>query len=157
MPDMLVKLYTLPDLAPVLAEQAAQGITVRRALAPEKRRVVEWVRKHFHDTAWDSECDVSFAHQPIGCYVAVRDGALIGFGCYDVTAKGFFGPTGVAESARGLGTGKALLLACLHSLRIEGYGYAIIGAAGPTEFYTHIVGATVIEDSWPGVYAGLLD
>lgn len=157
MTDMLVKLYTLPDPAPALAEQERQGVTVRRALAPEKRRVVEWVRRTFSDTAWDSECDVAFSHQPIGCYVAVRGGKLIGFGCYDATAKGFFGPTGVAESARGLGTGKALLLACLHSLRMEGYGYAIIGGVGPAEFYARVAGATIIEDSTPGLYAGLLE
>ena len=37
-----------------------------------------------------------------------------------------------------------------------GYAYAIIGAAGPVEFYAKAVGATVIPDSSPGVYADLL-
>jgi hypothetical protein len=81
---------------------------------------------------------------------------LIGFSCYDTTAKGFFGPAGVSEAARGRGTGRALLIACLHAMRFEGYGYAIIGDAGPTDFYEKAVGAVAIPDSVPGVYAGML-
>jgi hypothetical protein len=41
-------------------------------------------------------------------------------------------------------------------MRYEGYGYAIIGAVGPIEFYQKVVGATVIEDSTPSVYGGML-
>lgn len=155
MPDMLVKLYTLPDLAPELARQTALGITLRRALAPEKHVIVEWVRATF-SAAWASETDVALNGRPPTCFVATRGDRLIGFACYDSTAKGFFGPTGVAEAARGQGTGRALLLACLHAMRADGYGYGIIGAAGPTEFYTKAVGAIPIADSWPGIYSGLL-
>ena len=57
---------------------------------------------------------------------------------------------------RGKGVGTALLLACLHAMYDVGYGYAIIGAAGPVEYYRKTVGAQVIEDSWPGFYSGLL-
>ena len=32
----------------------------------------------------------------------------------------------------------------------------IIGGVGPAEFYAKIVGATIIEDSTPGMYRGLL-
>ena len=37
-----------------------------------------------------------------------------------------------------------------------GYGYAIIGDVGPSAFYEKSVGATVIPDSEPGVYRGML-
>lgn len=80
---------------------------------------------------------------------------MIGFACYNATAKGFFGPTGVSPEARGLGAGKALLIAALHAMREDGYGYGIIGAAGPTEFYAKTVGATEIPDSVPGIYRGM--
>ena len=43
-------------------------------------------------------------------------------------------------------------MACLHSLKELGYGYAIIGGAGPVDFYAKAAGATVIEGSSPGVY-----
>lgn len=156
MTDMLVKLYNLPPIEPTLAEQQAQGITVRRAIAPEKHVVIPWVEQHF-SAGWGSECEVAFAHQPISCYIAQCGNELLGFGCYDVSAKGFFGPTGVAESARGLGIGKALLLICLHNLWMDGYAYGIIGYAGPVDFYRKHVGAIPIEgDNPPSVYKGML-
>lgn len=155
MPDLLVKLYELPPLESVLSRQQAAGVVIRRALAPEKHIVSQWVRDKF-EAGWASECEAGFAQQPVSCFVAVEAERLIGFACYDATCKGFFGPTGVDESCRGRGIGKALLLVCLHAMRWGGYGYAIIGAAGPVDFYADAVGAVVIEDSWPGVYRGLL-
>jgi GNAT superfamily N-acetyltransferase len=152
MPDMLVKLYDLPPAA----DLTAQGITVRRALAVEKQIVLNWVGEHFFP-GWVSECDIAFSRQPIACYIAVEQGTLLGFACHDATARNFFGPTGVLESQRGRGLGKALLLACLYAMREQGYGYAIIGGVGPVEFYTKTVGATLIEDSTPGVYRGQLE
>jgi GNAT superfamily N-acetyltransferase len=155
MPDMLVKLYTLPPLAPLLDRQAAAGITIRRVIAPEKHVVVGWVRDTFKD-AWASECEIAFCQGPPSCFVAVADGKPVGFACYDATCKGFFGPTGVDPQFRKRGIGEALLLGTLHAMRSSGYGYAIIGAAGPTEWYTRTVGAIPIADSWPGVYGGML-
>ena len=153
--DLLVKLYELPDLSPVLAKQAEAGITIRHAIPPEAHVVVDWVREKF-GKPWASETQVAFSHQPVSCFVAVEDGNLTGFACYNATYKGFFGPTGVDESSRGRGTGHALLLACLHAMYAEGFGYAIIGAAGPVDFYAKTVGATIIEGSWPGIYKGML-
>jgi hypothetical protein len=37
-----------------------------------------------------------------------------------------------------------------------GYVYAVIGRAGPVEFYQKAVGAIVIPDSDPGIYTDLL-
>jgi len=155
MTDMLVKLYELPELAPVLVKQQAEGIDVRRALAAEKHLITNWVRVNFSAT-WGSECEVALSHHPVSCFVAVHEGQLVGFACHEATCRGFFGPIGVAESARVKGTGKALLLACLHDMWTQGYGYAIIGGVGPIEFYEKVVGATVIENSTPGVYRGVL-
>ena len=86
----------------------------------------------------------------------MEGGALVGFACYDATIRGFFGPTGVHEAQRGRGLGKALLFAALHTMWEVGYAYAVIGSAGPTEFYAKAVGATPIEGSTPGIYRGLL-
>jgi len=153
MTDMLVKLYKLPPLD--LEAQRASGVVVRRAMPAEKLLTLDWIGAHFYP-AWVSECDVAFSHVPIGCFLAVQNRTLLGFACYDATNRGCFGPTGVAETARGRGIGRALLLACLHDMRAQGYGYAIIAWIGPREFYEKTVGATVIEDSSPGVYDGVL-
>lgn len=155
MPDMLVKLYEREPVQPVLEQQKAQGIDIRRALAPEKRAVVEWVADKFGN-GWASECDVAFSNSPVSCFIAVKDGQLIGFACHDATCRDFFGPTGVDPAFRGKGTGKALLLACLDAMAAQGYAYAIIGGAGPVDFYAKVAGATVIDGSVPGIYKGML-
>lgn len=155
MPDMLVKLYTLPDVTSVLAAQSQAGIDVHRCIAPEKHVVIDWARTTWGVT-WASECEVAFARQPPSCFVAVMDRRPVGFSCYDTTARGFFGPIGVCEDYRGRGVGEALLLVALHAMAAHGYGYAIIGGVGPADWYTKAVGATLIPDSMPGMYRGML-
>ena len=148
---MLVKLYALPSLEQALAAVAAQGVVVKRAIAPERNAVVEWVRIHFASSA--SEVETAFAQVPATCFVALHEGNVVGFACYDVTARNFFGPEGVDASMRGKGVGRALLLSALHAQRSAGYAYAIIGGVGPAAFYEKCVGATSIEASTPGIYA----
>jgi hypothetical protein len=152
---MLVRLYDLPEPSSRLDALREGGIDVRRALAPEKHVVVSWVREHFGE-GWASECDVSFSRLPIACFRAQRGQELLGFACHDATAKGFFGPTGVLERERKRGIGTALLLVTLHAMAADGYAYAIIGAAGPADFYSAAVGAVPIAGSKPGIYANLL-
>ena len=150
MPDMLVKLYTLPDLGAALQRAAQAGVAVRRPNSWEKALVLDWVRADF-SAAWATECETAFAASPPSCFIAVKAG-VIGFACHDCTRRNFFGPTGVAPAERGSGVGRALLLACLHAMRERGYAYAVIGGVGPAEYYARAVGATLIEGSTPGIY-----
>lgn len=154
MTDLLVRLYDLPVFA-AEARVAADGIVVRRALAPEGHVVLEWIGHHFGRT-WVSEAGKGLAQTPVTTWIAVRDRRLLGFACHDTTAKGFFGPTGVDEAVRGQGIGEALLIATLKGMREAGYGYAIIGDPGPVEFYRKRLDALEIPGSKPGVYAGML-
>jgi GNAT superfamily N-acetyltransferase len=154
--DMLVKLYRLPDDWSFLAGQRTQGITIRKPLGAEKRLIADWVAERFGD-GWASEVDKALCNQPVTGFIAVQDQILIGFACYDATALGYFGPEGVEPQAQGKGTGRALLLACLLDMKAKGYGYAIIGDAGPAEFYAKAAGAVEIPDSTPGIYGGMLE
>lgn len=151
MPDMLVKLYTLPPVEPEIERQRAGGVIIRRARPYEISRVAEFIRNGFAAT-WADEVSVGYASKPTTVFIAIHDGEVIGFSGYECTARGFFGPTGVDERFRKRGIGKALLLASLHALRELGYAYAFIGAAGPTDFYAAAVGAIAIEGSTPGIY-----
>jgi ribosomal protein S18 acetylase RimI-like enzyme len=153
--DMLVKLYALPDSRPAYDRLHQAGIVMRRALAPEKHKVIAFVRQTFSE-AWASEAEVAFSRQPVSCFIAVQQKKVIGFACHDATCPNFFGPTGVDPNARKSGIGKALLFACLEAMKQQGFGYAIIGGVGPAEFYAKAVGAVAIEGSEPGVYRGLL-
>lgn len=129
--------------------------TVRLALPPEMHLVQRWVRENFSEY-WVSEVTVAMSHQPPGCFIATIEGELVGFACYDATARGFFGPTGVAESQRGKGIGLALLSRTLEAMKAQGYAYAIIGSVGPHEFYAGAVGAVPIEADGEDIYQDLL-
>jgi ribosomal protein S18 acetylase RimI-like enzyme len=153
--DMLVKLYALPDSQAAYDRLRVAGITLRRGLAPEKHKVIAWVRQNFSE-AWASETEVAFSRQPVSCFIAIQQKKIVGFACHDATCPNFFGPTGVDPSARQSGIGKALLFACLEDMKQQGFGYAIIGGVGPAEFYAKAVGAVAIAGSEPGVYRGLL-
>ena len=132
MPDLLVKLYKLPDGELNLKKSDAGEVHFRRAMAYEKHQVISWAREYF-GPGWASECDVAFSNQPISCHIATQNGKILGFACYDSTSRGMFGPLGVQESARGRGIGRELLLSSLYAMKAIGYAYAIIGGAGSVE------------------------
>ncbi len=152
MPDMLVNLLRLPPVEPALEGLRAAGLVVRRARPWELTQVREFVGRSFGQ-AWADEISAGLVRQPVTVFVALREGRLVGFAAYECTRKDFFGPTGVIEEERGRGVGRALLLAALRGLRELGYAYAVIGGVGPAEFYERAVGARLIPDSSPGVYA----
>ena len=102
------------------------------------------------------EREVAFGRQPISCYIATREKKILGFACYDVTARGFLGPMGVAEEVRRSGLGTVLLVSALKGLRELGYAYGVIGGVGPADFYARAVGAMPIEGSSPGIYMDIL-
>jgi predicted N-acetyltransferase YhbS len=152
--DCLVNLYSRRMAALGKRVEDVEA-AIRIALPPELHIIQRWVRENFSEY-WVSEVTVAMSHQPPGCLIAVADGNLVGFACYDATARGFFGPTGVAESQRGKGIGLALLFHTLQAMKAQGYAYAIIGAVGPHEFYANAVGAVPIEADREDVYQGLL-
>ncbi|HEV3410357.1 MAG TPA: GNAT family N-acetyltransferase [Chthoniobacterales bacterium] len=151
MPDLLVKLYALPK------EVAAPAVTVRRAFSAERELICEWVGNNF-SRAWAAECAGCFTAGRPTCFVAVADEKLVGFACYDTTARGMFGPIGVAEAARHGGLGRALLLTTLRDMAATGYAYAVIGGAGADSlaFYRNAVDVLEIAGSEPGFYRGML-
>ena len=167
---MLVRLYALPELAPVLAALTPHGLEIRRAHQSEKHILADWVRCRFKES-WAVGCETALDRRPVSCYIAVAKSLpdpstndpyelpperLLGFACYDVASKGMFGPMGVREDYRRRGIGTALLLSCLYAMKDDGYAYAVIGWAGSIDFYTGAVGATVIAESEPGIFRGPL-
>jgi predicted N-acetyltransferase YhbS len=152
MPDMLVNLLKLAPLEPLLDELRQAGVVVRQAQPHEITPVRDFVLANF-EAGWADEISVGYSNKPVSVFIAIRDKRVVGFAAYECTRRDFFGPMGVVETERGRGVGQALLLACLWGLREMGYVYGIIGGAGPTEFYERTVGAKVIPESVPGIYA----
>lgn len=151
MPDLLVNLLKLPEAA-----ELESGMLIRRAQPFEITPVLDFVRENF-SVSWSDEISVGFANKPVTVFIAMIDHKLVGFAAYECTRRAFFGPTGVLEQLRGNGIGKALLLSSLIGLRELGYVYAVIGGVGPVRFYQKAVGAIVIPDSEPGIYADRLE
>jgi predicted N-acetyltransferase YhbS len=152
--DLIVNLYSkrMDELAARVSDVEA---TIRVALPPEQHIIKDWVRTNFSEY-WVSEVTAAMAHQPPGCLIATVDGQLVGFACYDATARGFFGPTGVSEDQRGKKIGLALLYHTLVAMKMHGYAYAIIGSAGPKDFYASAIGAMPIASDNEDIYQGLL-
>jgi GNAT superfamily N-acetyltransferase len=170
MTDMLVRLYALPEFRPLLTALNQKGLEIRRPHPSEKYFIAEWARHHFQES-WAVGCEIALENKPVSCYIAVEksqaqvpsdnpydlpDEVLVGFACYDVASKGMFGAMGVKEDYQRRGIGTALLLACLHAMKEEGYAYAVIGWVASVDFYAHAAGATVIPDSEPGIFRGKL-
>lgn len=89
MMDMLVRLYDLPDIEEDLRRLEREGFLIRRPGAYERHLVADWVGRNF-SPKWVSEAKVAFGRQPISCYIATREKKILGFACYDVTARGFW-------------------------------------------------------------------
>ena len=138
MSDMLVNLLDLPSPAPLLERLERDGVRVHRPLTANRGKVLDWVLDHSGPNG-AGECSVCFARTPVSCFIASREGEVIGYACYDATAPDFFGPTRVAQEEQG-----------------KGYVYAVIGGVGPVEFYEKCVGAFVIPNSTPGIYRDIL-
>jgi len=147
--DMLMKLW---EQAPPAHRP---GIHLRKPLGAEQALIARWIDFHF-SPGWSSEAAAAMANRPPTLFIAQQGNEIQGFCCYDATARGFVGPIGVLDSARGKGLGAALLLACLHDMRTMGYGYAVAGHVGAPEFFRKVAGAIEIPDSTPGIYAHML-
>ena len=156
MGDMLVDLQELPDYREELERLNECGIIVRRAKPMELSIVRRFVHYTF-DEGWADQAVNTFTNHPPTCYIATYDKRIVGFAAYEGTCKNFFGPTGVQTDFRDRGIGRALLIACMHAMREMGYAYAVIGSAGPVDFYARHVGAIQIPNSEPGIYTDMLD
>ena len=127
--DLLVDLYTLDY------SKKNNDFKITRALSPNSDKIIKFVGDNFN-LSWASEIKSALYKTHPTCYIAVDNKQIVGFACYDATAKGFFGPTGVLESHRKKGIGTALLMHCLEAMLYDGYSYAIIGAVrGALDFY----------------------
>jgi GNAT superfamily N-acetyltransferase len=119
------------------------GVKVMRA-GPE---TPEWVRGIWGD-GWAWEVGQSLGRDGAGCWVAVRDGEILGFAAYGANRPSWFGPMGTAPAAEGLGVGRVLLRRGLADQVAGGHRTAQIGWAGPVAFYSKTVGARLERIFW---------
>lgn len=150
-PDMLIKLYAQALDPGLLQTLEPKNIHIRKPIGPDRRTLLQWAGSHFPAT-WAGEIEQALCNRPSSCFIAQRETELLGFAAYDATALGYLGPVGVIDEARGLGIGSTLVRACMLEMRLQGYGYAIVGMAGAPEFFRKVAGAIEIPGSSPGLY-----
>ncbi|MFU8793631.1 MAG: GNAT family N-acetyltransferase [Acholeplasmataceae bacterium] len=140
--DLLVDLYQL------VFKDHNTDLNIKRALSPDSDAILAFIKTYFSE-GWVSEAKASLYKTHPTCFIAVDQKKVVGFACYDATAKGFFGPMGVHSDYRKKGIGRVLVLKCMEAMRHDGYGYAIIGSveAHNFHFYQEACQATPIENS----------
>lgn len=142
--DMLVNLYALPEY------EVPEGIRIKQVFPGERQKVLDFIREHYHSPGWEGEAGYAMLQNPVKCFIAVENGEIVGFACYDSTALGYFGPIGLHTQKKGKGIGRALLLRTLYAMKEYGYGYAVIGWVDDAEgFYRKTVNAVPIPGGTP--------
>ncbi|MHB0802411.1 GNAT family N-acetyltransferase [Bacillus thuringiensis] len=120
---------------------------IRRASPSDFDKLSRFVADEFGER-WLQSVVYGFRtyNEKLPIYIAQQEEVIIGFACYDVVRgkKGLFGPMGIAKQNRVKGVGKELLHHCLYNMKQDGYEYAIIGQAGPIEFYERNCNARLI-------------
>ncbi|MBW9209563.1 GNAT family N-acetyltransferase [Mumia sp. zg.B21] len=116
------------------------SVPLRRLRLEEWPAFEAWMRETWGET-WAAEAGAALLRQPVSCFVAVEDGAYLGFAAYDTNRAGWFGPMGSSPAARGRGIGSALLRACLSDYVDAGRTSCEIAWVGPVDFYARTVGA----------------
>jgi GNAT superfamily N-acetyltransferase len=140
LPDLLVPLFDLPQL------EKPDEFRIGKPPSHQSHIVLAFIADSF-SIGWKAEASVAFGSVPPTIVTALDESSerIAGFCCWDCTAKGFLGPIGVHDDFRGTGVGRAVVVAALHCMREAGYGYAVIGDAGPVEFFQRICDARIIE------------
>ena len=119
---------------------------VRKVNKKDVNDLVHFIETNF-SIEWSQTIKDAFLLSEPPIYIALdNSGDIIGFAAFDVykNKKCYFGPMGVELSNRIKGIGYSLLHHCLKDMSDIGYEYAIIGDAGPIEFYEKACNAVVI-------------
>lgn len=147
MADLVVNLYE-HDFNNMKVELKNKNIKIKRVLSPDSDSVVEFVSTNF-TKRWASEVKSALYNANPSCYIAVLDEEIIGFACFNATAKGYFGPTGIHPKYRGLNIGQILLFNTLNAMKSEGYGYSIIGSVSESVigFYSKHIKLTILNSN----------
>ncbi|QHE52342.1 GNAT family N-acetyltransferase [Pontibacillus sp. HMF3514] len=139
--DMTVSLrhYKMPKV------MLDEGITLLRAALKDQEELLRFISERFGDP-WVKTIQIALEKECPPLYIARDRGELIGFACYDSVRdqKGVYGPMGTSPQVRTKGVGYALLHTCLEEMKQKGYEYAILGEAGPIEYYERACGAKLI-------------
>lgn len=150
--DILLNLGTTArDLITYLGDYESPKLSfnqVKRIEQSDFEKLIPFVEKHF--AGWVQTIQGAKEINNPSIFIAFdANGEIIGFAAFDLykNKKCYFGPMGVANFDRTKGIGFSLLHHCLREMKKIGYEYAVIGGAGPIEFYEEACQAVVIPST----------
>lgn len=140
--DMITNLqnYTFPEVP---------HRNIRRVTQADNGKITRFMEEHFAG-GWVDTIKIALLQDNPSIYMALGENEeILGFAGFDIVdnKRNYFGPMGVVHSGRNKGIGFSLLHHCLKEMKEIGYGYAIIGGAGPIEFYEKACNAVAIPSS----------
>ena len=153
-PDLIAKLYTLREDLAAEASLEEQGIRIKRVMPPDFTKVYEFISENFAPS-WADEA-LSAMMKGV-CYVAVRDGRMLAFGCAGSIAPDYAGPGGTLPEVRSFGINRVMIQKSFRFLKEQGFQYAVCGSVSPEErrIVEKTVDVIVVQDSIDA-YANLL-
>ncbi|MBN9654041.1 GNAT family N-acetyltransferase [Halobacillus sp. GSS1] len=119
---------------------------IRRAAHSDLMGLKSFVIHEF-GKRWLQHINAMTEKEVLPVYIAIYGEEIIGFACYDTVRnkKGLFGPMGTSHKKRRNAVGRDLLFKCLNEMAELGYEYAVIGEAGPIEFYEKACDAKLLQ------------
>jgi len=127
-------------------DESLENEDIRKVGEEDRETLQKFIEKEFR-ARWMKHINHAFDHKlEPSIYVYEENNEIVGFACFDVVRgkKGLFGPMGTAKHLRSKGVGVKLLGKCMFEMKKVGYETAIIGEAGPIEFYQKVLGARVM-------------
>ncbi|MFZ3580505.1 GNAT family N-acetyltransferase [Virgibacillus sp. DJP39] len=140
--DMIVDLKSYHSNAVISYQNS-----IRRANHSDLCYLKEFIKEEF-GKGWLEHIDNLQTKDNLPIFVAESNKDIIGFACFDIVRnkKGLLGPMGTSNSKRLNSVGRELLHRSLKEMADVGYEYAIIGQAGPIEFYERVCNAKLIPN-----------
>jgi hypothetical protein len=127
----------------------AAGIQVRRAVAADREPLADHVRRLWSDV-WLRETMLAVDRPRPPMFVALRDGAVVGFAAHGIYRPALYGPIATDPAEQGHGVGNVLSGLCLADMRAGGVRTAQIGWIAETAipFYSRTAGARMGRTFW---------
>jgi mycothiol synthase len=132
-----------------LERLSGAGIEVRRAVAADRDALADHVRRLWSDV-WLRETLIAVDRPRPPMFLALRDGAVVGFAAHGIYRPSLYGPIATDPAEQGHGVGRVLSGLCLADMAAGGVRTAQIGwvAEDAIPFYSRTAGARLGRCFW---------
>ncbi len=144
---VIIRPATQADLATMrhITVQSFGGVSLEQSL---EQKLHIWNNRDWQ-TRKAEHIDEDFAKHPAGCFVAERDGQILGYittRLDELNSRGRIPNLAVVEEARGLGLGRRLIVHALDHMRAAGMQVAMIETMASNPIGQHLYPSCGFEE-----------